>query len=81
LDDNGVPSLAAGGGQAAHLRRLEELSSPFQDQDAEMWRRRDEIERKYRKLGMKSVSWAHILRNITRLRPRHIKALLKARFG
>ena len=81
LDEEGVPHLATGEDERTILARLAELSAKFGDPSAAQWRRRDETERKFLRMAANSVSWLHVLKNIKRLRPRHIKAYLKGRFG
>ena len=81
LVEDGMPSLATGEARERILRRLGQLSAAFEDPSGAAWQRRDEIERKYLRMGVNSISWGYVLGNIARVRPRHVRAYLKGRFG
>ncbi len=78
LDESGLPRLPAGDEARPAREFLESISKAFEQPDDPVWVRRDWLERRVRRLQREDVSWRYVLRNLTRLRPRHVIAYLKS---
>lgn len=76
-DESGLPRLAQSA-EAEEVRRvLRDASAAFEHPADPLWDRQRDIERRYRALGRSELSWRFVLRNLHKLRWRHVRAGLK----
>jgi hypothetical protein len=75
LGDDGLPAVLQGARAQEAKEFFEGISRPFAKSDDPVWRLRDDVERRYYRIHLKGISWEHVLKNLGKLRPRHLKTL------
>ncbi len=78
VEESGLPRLPAGDEARRATAFLESICEAFGRPDDPVWAQRDRLERMVRRLHRENVSWRYVLRNLTRLRPRHVIAYLRS---
>jgi hypothetical protein len=77
VDEDGLPRLPRTDEAAEAEAFLREISEAFDHPDAPCWRQRDEIEKGFYRLQRSELSMGFVLRNLNRLRWRHIVSFVK----
>ena len=77
----GLPRLPVGEEAEKREAFLAQLCHAFGHPDDTVWRHRDEIERMYNRSSLAGITWKDILRNWTRIRPRHARVFLRRLWG
>jgi hypothetical protein len=77
VGDDGLPQALAESEQKEAETFFANLCEAFGRPDDPVWRRRDEIERATNRLGLQGISLGFVLRNLYRIRPRHVIEFFK----
>jgi hypothetical protein len=81
MSDDGLPHALAGAEAQEAEAFFTDLSATFGRPDHPAWKRRNEIERALNRMSLRQTSPLFVLKNLHRIRPRHIIDLLKNLFS